>query len=208
MTHTCTLCNRKFTREESLTYHINNNVCEKQSKMCKGCKIVFSSQQRLRSHIKAYGCSQTPSIVQSNIDQQIALERLKVAKEQIVLEQMKLSAQKPKPTRKQQVNTGSTTTSTNTAITVNIHQVAHDIIEERKIEANDSNIVERVPDDSIVKLIKTNDYGPSSPEFDEAYNNNQDHETVEMIDAEKIIDDFIFNKQRSSRKVDSMLCSS
>lgn len=53
----CQNCNRTFSSEKNLKYHIEHNVCQKSNKKCEKCGHIFTSKTMLKYHIEHNVCN-------------------------------------------------------------------------------------------------------------------------------------------------------
>ena len=64
--YVCTKCNKKFTSQNGLMYHVKNNVCERMGRYeCNLCGKVLSSSYSLYRH-KTNSCKRKPQCEEDN----------------------------------------------------------------------------------------------------------------------------------------------
>lgn len=185
----CSICGKKFKRNENLRYHTDHFVCNTKDHTCKYCGSKFASKSTMYRHVREH-CKvkkETDNEKEEILTRLLSLEdeNKKLAKNNKKLEKenMKIKNQIQKVIYNNDT-VNNCTTNINRGIINNIILVGYGNEDLSKL--NKSEIIKALQKGfySAVKLTETVHFNPNYPEYHNVYISNMKDKYAMMFDGE------------------------
>ena len=178
----CNLCNKIFTSNHGLEYHITNNACKIYDNYCKFCDKGFTTETNMYRHIRT-SCK----IKQKNDDDKnIIYERLIQLEEDNKKLKKEMSYMKKHIKTTTNINNGSIINNigtVNNLINPNIILVAYGKEDFSKLDQREILKVLQNGYNSTIKLTEIMHFNPKYPEYHNIYISNMKDKYAMMYDG-------------------------